>query len=88
YITVGSDTFIHDMLRYCGLNNVFAEDTRYPAISIEKIKAKNPQLILLSSEPYPFKEQHMQELNAQIPEAKCILVDGEIFSWYGSRLKL
>jgi len=46
----------------------------------------NPDVILLSSEPYPFKEKHINELKAIVPRAKTKLVDGELFSWYGSRL--
>jgi len=86
YITIGGDTFINDMLKRCGLVNVFENEMRYPTISTEQIKDSNCQLVLLSSEPYPFKEKHIQELENLIPNAKFLLVDGEMFSWYGSRL--
>ena len=93
YITIGADTFINDMLLKCGCTNVFDKHSRYPEISIEQIAAANPSLIFLSSEPYPFKEKHIVELQSQLqthnPELVCskiILVDGEMFSWYGSRL--
>ncbi len=86
YVTIGSDTFIHDMLNKCGLQNVFEHLKRYPEISIEQLSSMNPQLILLSSEPYPFKEKHVEELQPHFSNAKIILVDGEMFSWYGSRM--
>jgi hypothetical protein len=41
---------------------------------------------LLSSEPYPFKLKHKEEIQMQLPEIKIKLVDGEMFSWYGSGL--
>lgn len=85
FMTVGTDTIIHSMLSYCGLKNVI-ETERYPVIEPEEIKALNPALILLSSEPYPFKQRHIDELQTVCPEAKILLCDGEYFSWYGSRL--
>jgi len=87
YMSVGSDTFIHDMMTRCKLSNVLANEKRYPTITPEKIKALSPQIILLSSEPYPFKEKHIAELQELLPEAIILLADGEMFSWYGSRLQ-
>lgn len=86
FITIGANTFIDEMLQLCGLHNVFANKNRYPEISIQDIIAKKPDVIMLSSEPFPFKEKHIQEIQTQVPDAKIILVDGEMFSWYGSRL--
>jgi len=86
YMTIGSDTFIHDMLQHCGLKNIFAGRTRYPEISIAELQTANCQLLLLSSEPYPFKQDHIDELQQYLPHTKIVLVDGEMFSWYGSRL--
>lgn len=86
YMTVGGDTFISDMLNRCSLQNVFESHERYPEISLEQLKESNVQLILLSSEPYPFKENHIEEIQAVLPAVKILLVDGEMFSWYGSRL--
>lgn len=86
YMTVGADTFIHDMLWRCGLLNIFASSVRYPAITIADLRATGCQLLLLSSEPYPFKQRHIDELQKELPGCKIILVDGEMFSWYGSRL--
>lgn len=86
WMSAGRDTFIHDLLQRAGLRNACEDLARYPALSQEEIIARAPSLILLSSEPYPFKEQHVKELSAWLPAAKILLVDGELFSWYGSRL--
>ncbi len=86
YMTVGGDTFISDVMKKAGFKNVFADMDRYPEISIEQIKASGCQLVLLSSEPYPFAQKHVEELEKELPGIKIILVDGEMFSWYGNRL--
>ena len=86
YMAAGGDTFINDMMRYCGFENVFKDTGRYPEITIEELRKKNCELLLLSSEPFPFKEKHIEELQQQLSGTKIILVDGEMFSWYGSRL--
>jgi ABC-type Fe3+-hydroxamate transport system substrate-binding protein len=85
FMAAGGDTFINDMMRYCGLSNVFGGATRYPQLSMKDL-ANGCRLILLSSEPYPFKEEHVLEFQKVLPGVKIILVDGEMFSWYGSRL--
>jgi ABC-type Fe3+-hydroxamate transport system substrate-binding protein len=75
------------MMELCGFENCTAgAQTRYPEISLEQIMKLNPELILLSSEPFPFAAKHQAEIQAQFPNAQVILVDGESFSWYGSRL--
>lgn len=86
YMTVGGDTFISDMMRYAGFQNIYASQKRYPEISIEQLRKDNCQYLLLSSEPYPFKQEHVDELQEQLPNTKILLVDGEGFSWYGSRM--
>lgn len=86
YMTVGGDTFIGDMLRRCGLKNWFENSVRYPEISIDDIVNHSPELLLLSSEPYPFKQMHIDEWQLLLPATSILLVDGEMFSWYGSRL--
>jgi len=87
YMAAGEKTFITEMLQECGFTNVFANHSeRYPEITIQNLIAENPDFIFLSSEPYPFKEKHIEELKIHLPNAKIILVDGEMFSWYGSRL--
>ncbi|MGZ4057126.1 MAG: ABC transporter substrate-binding protein [Bacteroidia bacterium] len=87
YMAAGHDTFINEMLKLNGFENVFTHKaSRYPEINNEEIIEANPELILLSSEPYPFKEKHIEEFRDLLPNAKIMVVDGEIFSWYGSRL--
>lgn len=86
YMAAGGDTFINDMLNRCGLSNIFSHLSRYPEIMVSELQAANCQLLLLSSEPYPFKKAHIDELTAQLPGTNILLVDGELFSWYGSRL--
>ncbi|MBP6047932.1 MAG: ABC transporter substrate-binding protein [Chitinophagales bacterium] len=87
YMTVGKDTFIHDMLTQMGLNNLFAHQTRYPIIqNLQTSYFQKCQLVLLSTEPYPFSEKHFKEIQEQLPQAKIILADGEYFSWYGSKI--
>ncbi len=86
YMTIGGDTFINDMLTRCGFQNIYAEKTRYPELTISQLQTTNCQLLLLPSEPYPFKQKHLDELQIQLPKTKIILVDGEMFSWYGSKL--
>jgi ABC-type Fe3+-hydroxamate transport system substrate-binding protein len=86
YMTVGGDTFINDMMRHCGLQNIYADRVRYPEINLEELTTENCGLIILSSEPYPFKEKHIREIQSIVPGVKVVLADGEMFSWYGSRL--
>lgn len=84
YMTIGHDTFIHDMMTRCGFENIFSQQTRYPTVTLQDLQ--HCEVLLLSSEPYPFKQQHADELQACLPGVKIVLVDGEMFSWYGSRL--
>lgn len=86
WMSIGQDTFIHHIMQTAGLANVCGNLTRYPELTEEEIIKLNPSVVLLSSEPYPFKEKHIAELQALLPQAKILLVDGELFSWYGSRL--
>jgi ABC-type Fe3+-hydroxamate transport system substrate-binding protein len=87
FMAAGGDTFISDMMRRCGFGNAFGHKQRYPGVTGEELAQCD--LILLSSEPYPFKEKHLEEFSTkyQIPISKFRLVDGEMFSWYGSRLR-
>jgi len=87
YMAAGTGTFINSMLQVCGLTNAF-EQGRYPEVSNEMLIDADPDVVLLSSEPYPFGEKHIAEIKHILPRAKIILVDGEMFSWYGSRLLL
>jgi ABC-type Fe3+-hydroxamate transport system substrate-binding protein len=84
YLVAGNNTFIHDMLNRCQLVNK-CNEARYPEYDFDS--QGSCELIFLSTEPYPFKEKHRDELAKEFPNSKVILVDGEMFSWYGSRLQ-
>lgn len=86
FMVAGANTFIDTLLQVANFENVFAQEPRYPSVTIPQIQAKNPELILLSSEPYPFKEKHVELFQEICPKARIEIVDGELFSWYGSRL--
>jgi len=87
WMSVGNDTFIHHLLEKNNYTNVFETQKRYPEISEKELRDVNPDLVLLSSEPFPFKENHIKEILAILPSVEVKLVDGEYFSWYGSRLQ-
>ena len=87
WMAAGGDTFIHQMLTHAGFDNVFADSTRYPELDLSDLTGADVT-VLLSSEPYPFRERHIREVKESLPQARVELVDGEMFSWYGSRLLL
>lgn len=96
YMAAGSDTFIHSMIEACGWKNALENFPRYPEVKLNRnadihISQNLPDLssadiILLSSEPYPFAQKHIDEIQSFLPGKSILLVDGEMFSWYGSRL--
>jgi len=92
YMTINKDTYIHDLIDFCGGENLYAENQdRYPKISIDDIVSLQPEIILLPSEPFPFKKKHVEELDQykSIPAVRnkrVYLVDGEMFSWFGVRM--
>lgn len=88
YMAAGGDTFIHAMMESAGFENIFTADLRYPETTLDILKQKGCECLLLSSEPFPFNEKHVREIQPQLPDVRIILVDGEMFSWYGSRLVL
>jgi ABC-type Fe3+-hydroxamate transport system substrate-binding protein len=79
----GKSTFIDAMIFKAGFENL-CNDERYPELKGLK---ENPDFIFLSSEPYPFKKEHELEFQQRFPTSKIVFVDGELFSWYGSRMK-
>jgi ABC-type Fe3+-hydroxamate transport system substrate-binding protein len=88
-MVAGKETFIDAMIQACGMVNVAETmEGRYPSCSIDEIVTMAPDYLLLSSEPFPFAEKHILTLNEMVPNSKAVLVDGEFFSWYGSRLLL
>ncbi|MCO6485791.1 MAG: ABC transporter substrate-binding protein [Saprospiraceae bacterium] len=86
WMAAAADTFIDVMLEKAGFLNAIGHLHRYPVLSEEMIKSVQPELIFLSTEPYPFGRKHFEELHHLAPGSRICLVDGEMFSWYGSRL--
>ena len=93
FMTAGGDTFINEMMEHARFSNLFKNQRRYPVITPDDILFGNGEnnkangLVILSSEPYPFGTKHIHELQQQMPGYRFLLVDGEMFSWYGSRLE-
>ncbi|WP_456439897.1 ABC transporter substrate-binding protein [Psychroserpens sp.] len=86
WIVAANQTFINEMLSVNNFENVYQDVNRYPEITLSELKERRPDVVLLSSEPYPFKDSDIDEFKSVYPEIKVIIVDGEAFSWYGSRL--
>ena len=88
YMMAGSNNYINEMLRLNGYKNLCnsSEFVRYPELTAEQITQINPETILLSSEPFPFKQKHVEELKKLLPKTEIKIVDGELYSWYGSRI--
>nr|WP_297911994.1 helical backbone metal receptor [uncultured Allomuricauda sp.] len=86
WMVCGGGTFINDMLQLNGYKNAFDDSERYPEVNLDDLKRRAVDLVLLSSEPYPFKEKNKVELEKHLG-IHVKLVDGTYFSWYGSRLK-
>ncbi len=86
WMIAADQTFINHLLEINKFYNVYKDQERYPEVFLEELKEKNIDVVLLSSEPYPFKEKHFEVFSDVVPDAKVLLVDGEYFSWYGSRL--
>ena len=83
WMATGGDTYISDVMRRAGFANVFAAHDRYPTVALSDLAAAD--VVLLSSEPYPFADEHAAEVRAAAPGVQTALVDGEAFSWYGAR---
>ncbi|NHM06943.1 ABC transporter substrate-binding protein [Flavobacterium sp. CYK-4] len=88
YMVAGSGTYINEILQLNHFQNIYADrESRYPEVELRKLRLEgDPDLVLLSSEPYPFKDEDAFEIGRFTHHAKTIFVDGEMFSWYGSRL--
>ena len=86
WMCAGGDTFISNLIETIGWENVMADRQRYPETTLQALAEKQTDIVLLSSEPYPFKEAHVAEIEQALPGVQVLLVDGEMFSWYGSRM--
>lgn len=87
YMVAANETFIDHMLGALGVQNAFGDMNRYPEVSAAQLTERQPDLVFLSSEPYSFTEKHLAEFQQLCPQARVMIVDGEMFSWYGSRLR-
>nr|WP_132793171.1 helical backbone metal receptor [Tenacibaculum skagerrakense] len=87
WMVAANNTFINHILELNKFDNIYKNKERYPEVVLKKIRLEgDPDLVFLSSEPYPFKEEHAFEIGRCTHHAKTIFVDGELFSWYGSRM--
>ncbi len=86
WMVAAKGTFIDDLLRMNNFDNYYGHLERYPEIELIEGKYKTVEVVLLSSEPFPFKEKHREMMKNYFPHAKILVVDGEAFSWYGTRL--
>ena len=88
YMVAGKDTFINELLKLNKFDNIYANrEERYPEVIIQKMRIQgDPEIVFLSSEPFPFTDEHAFELGRFTHHAKTVFVDGEMFSWYGTRL--
>jgi iron complex transport system substrate-binding protein len=87
WMVAGSNNFINEMLQLNHFRNIYEDKGRYPEIELKKLRLEgDPDVVLLSSEPFPFKEEDAFEIGRFTNHAKTVFVDGELFSWYGSRI--
>jgi ABC-type Fe3+-hydroxamate transport system substrate-binding protein len=88
YMVAGNNTFINEMIKLNHFSNIYeGREGRYPEVIVQKMRIQgDPEVVLLSSEPYPFKDEDAFELGRHTHHAKTVFVDGEMFSWYGSRM--
>lgn len=86
YMVAGSENYINELLQLNHFKNIFDSVARYPEVGLETVSDLQPDLLLLSSEPYPFKKEDAYQMQPLMTKTQIILVDGEMFSWYGTRL--
>lgn len=84
WMVAACGTYIGSVMKHYNLENIFSDQQRYPQISLNELQGQDPELILLSSEPFPFKQKHLEEIQMVCPDAEIQLINGEWFSWYGS----
>jgi ABC-type Fe3+-hydroxamate transport system substrate-binding protein len=91
WMTIGGDTYIHDVLATCGGANVFGDHARYPSITLDDVAARSPEVVLLPDEPFRFRRAHLRDFERfpglpAVRDGRLHLVDGKRFSWHGPRL--
>jgi ABC-type Fe3+-hydroxamate transport system substrate-binding protein len=86
WMTINHGTYGSTLLAHLGVGNVFAgDDATYPTVALDDAAARDPALVLLPSEPYSFRQRHVDELTAALPRARVLHVDGQDLFWWGSR---
>jgi ABC-type Fe3+-hydroxamate transport system substrate-binding protein len=86
WMTQRADTYGASVLAHLGWSNPFAAaPERYPETDLAAVAALAPDVVVLPSEPYPFKGRHRDEVEAALPEARVVLVDGRDLFWWGTR---
>lgn len=88
YIVAGNETFIHDILKNIGIDNSFVHLKGYQKIIGKQLSEIKADILLLPSEPYAFDKSHIEHYKKLLPDSKILLVDGQLFCWYGNRLLL
>lgn len=93
YMSINSDTYVHDVIRTCGGENIFAgKPERYPHVSLAEVADLKAEVIILPDEPYRFLPRHMKDFEPfehAIPALRAgrsHFVDGKLLSWYGPRI--
>jgi ABC-type Fe3+-hydroxamate transport system substrate-binding protein len=86
FMVAGDGTFINEMLKHGGMSNVFAKQDRYPEVTMKALQESTAEVVLLSSEPFPFRQKHLEFFQTELPNKQIELVDAMPFSWYGSQL--
>jgi len=86
FMVAGGGTFINEMLKHGGMSNVFANQDRYPEVTMKALRESAAEVVLLSSEPFPFRQKHLEYFQSELPNKQIELVDAMPFSWYGSQL--
>jgi ABC-type hemin transport system substrate-binding protein len=86
WMSLAADTFGSSLLELLGWDNVFADAVeRYPEVTLEEAAVRRPEVVLLPSEPYEFKDRHVREVTGALPDARVLLVDGHDLFWWGIR---
>ncbi|RXP63288.1 cobalamin-binding protein [Lutibacter sp. HS1-25] len=89
WMVAGNDTFINEMLQLNNFENIYEDMSRYPKVEINRIRHEgDPDVVILSSEPFPFKDEHAMEIATYTNRSITVFGDGEMFSWFGSRMLL
>ncbi len=86
WMVAAKHTFIDTLLQLNKFENYYGNLERYPEVTLSERKKETADLVLLSSEPFPFKDKHTETMRKFFPESKIVVVNGEAFSWYGTRL--